>query len=53
MMVTKDVDQVLSAAATTAESSVLTTTRKMIAVRGRLEVPGVPGVSGLAAPGVG
>jgi len=65
MMVTEDVDQVLSAAATTAESLVLTTTRKMIAARGLLEVhhsqqisrhltlPGVPGVSGLAAPGVG
>jgi len=65
MMVTEDVDQVLCAAATTAESLEHTTTRKMIAVRGLLEVhrnhhlskslglTGVPGVSGLAAPGVG
>lgn len=65
MMVTEDVDQVLYAGATTAESLAHTTMRKMIAVRGLLEVhlnqhlsrcldlTGVPGVSGLAAPGVG
>jgi len=65
MMGTEDVDQVLSAAVTTAESLAHTTMRKMIAVRGLLEVhpnhqlsrhlglTGVPGVSGLAALGVG
>ena len=38
MMVTEDADQVLYAAATTAESLAHTTMRKMIAVRGLLEV---------------
>ena len=38
MMVTEDVDQVLYAGATTAESLAHTTMRKMIAVRGLLEV---------------